>query len=797
MFFKNSYKFLLVFILVSIIKTAIGQNNSFSGVVKDAQTGDLLAFVNITINDSLYIGSTDIDGKFSVQTPLFVEKARFSFVGYETFEEFNVVQKPFLSIKLQPKAFQLDEVVVRPGINPAHRIIQNAIDNKKLNDPKKLKSFKYTTYDKMIISLDTLEVREKDNGLKDFIAQRDIMVMETVSERSFMSPDKFFDKVIATKISGLKDPIAVFLLSQLHTTDFYDESIRISDKQYVNPISRGSAEKYLFILEEITQTMTGDTVFTISYRPRLNTNFDGLKGVVSIHSDRWAIQNVIASSALQKSNFDICIQQLYEKADSNQWFPSQLNTEISFGNIGPIKGFARSYLRNIEINPEIDGSLFSNIVLEVEKDAFNQNSEFWANQRIDSLNSRLLETYRYMDSLGEAQQLDRLIRMTASLTNGLVPLGKIDLKISQLLGFNNFEGFKPGLGLQTNQKLSRYFVATGNLGYALKRKQTTYDLGLNLLLWRKNEWRLILKHYQNHFESGSSSIPEYNSGLVNERNFRKYFVDRMDFTKGFETHFHFKPSKNISFETGYLQKDIFSDYGYQFKSENARPQEVKKIFTKEIRFSMGYTPGETYISSDGIKTPLTKALPVLWITISQGNAVFIDKNENYRKYEVRLEKNWHSNYAGNTNISIETGLIDGILPYPMLFNLPASYSETGLYATNSFATMRLNEFATNRYISLFFVQDFGQLLIREKYFSPDICVATNISFGWLDDSDHHTGIEIKAPENGFIESGLLLKNLIKMPGMKLGIGVFYRYGPYQFDQFKENMALKLTLSIGF
>jgi hypothetical protein len=793
---KVSFKIFLVFILAYLSTSVFAQKNPLKGIVIDAETGDPLAFVNITVNDSLYFGSTDIDGRFSLQFPGFAKTARFSFVGYEALEISDLKQKSLRSVKLQPKAIQLDEVVVRPGLNPAHRIIQNAINNKNLNDPKKLKSFKYTTYDKMVISADTLEAENELDGLKVFVAKRDIMVMETVSERSFKSPDKFFDKVIATKISGLKDPIVVFLLSQLHTTDFYDESIRISGKLYVNPLSRGSIEKYLYVLEEISPTRTGDTIFTISYRPRIKTNFDGLKGVVSIHSDRWAIQNVIASSALEESNFGISIQQLYEKADSTHWFPSQLNTEISFRNIGPIKGYARSYLRNIEINPEIDDRLFSNIVLEVEKDAFNQNSEFWANHRIDSLNSRLTETYRYMDSLGKAVQLDRLVRTTTALINGLIPLGMVDLNIRQLLTFNDFEGFKPGLGLQTNQKLSRHFAAAAFFGYALKRKQSAYEVSLNVPLWRKNDWKLQLKHYQNHNESGSSALPENNPALLNESNFRRYFIDRMDFTKGFETHIHFMPFKKISIETGFLQKDIFTDYGYQFKPEDTSPIEVEKIFSKELRLSMGYTPREKFTSYDGIKTPLVKVLPVFWITYSLGNAHFIDKNEKYQKFELRLDKSWHFNYTGKTNVRIEAGIIDGTLPYQMLFNLPASYSSTGLYATNSFATMRLDEFVTDRYIQLFFVQDFGQLLVRKKFFNPEISFATNISFGWLKNSGQHTGIEIKSPEDGFFESGILLKKLIKMPGTKLGVGAFYRYGPYQLDRFKENLALKLTISIG-
>jgi len=796
MFFKSSKRFFLILIFFSSINPAYTQSDFFSGLVEDARTGEALAFVNILINDSIYGGSTDIDGKFSLKITTSLTKAQFSFVGYETQVLYEASSKAFHRIKLKQKTIQLDEVVVRPGLNPAHRIIQNAFDYKYLNDPKKLKSFKYTTYDKMVISADTLEAENELNGLKDFIAKRDIMVMETVSEKSFMLPDKSFEKVVASKISGLKDPIAVFLISQLHATDFYDESIRISDKQYVNPISRGSIEKYLFILEEMNATATGDTLFTISYRPRRNTNFDGLKGTISIHSDNWAIQNVIASSANTDSKLNIRIQQLYEKADGNQWFPAQLNTEILFQNVGPVKGYARSYLRDIEINPEIDKNIFSNTVLEVEKNAYNQNDEFWISHRADSLSKRMLETYRYMDSLGEAAQLDRMIRITESLINGLLPVGKVDLNISKLIRFNDFEGFKPGLGLQTNRKLSRHFVAGAYLGYAFRRKQTTYDLNLNVPVIKKIDGEVKIHHYQNYIETGRSNIPDYNAGILTENSFRDYFINKMDFTNGLEIYYSFKAFNYLRFEAGLTRKDIVPADEYIFNPAFADHSSGKNIKTEAFRISMGYSPGEKFISYNEIKTPLTKASPVLWVSFSQGNAVFFNMNEPYRKYEIRLENSWYLNYAGNTNIRLEAGLAEGVLPYPLLFNLPASYSSSGLYAPFSFATMRMNEFVADRYISMFISHNFGQLLIKKKHFAPDIVLATNISFGGLKKSIHHESLAFNTAEKGFFESGLLLRNLVKLPTFKIGAGAFYRYGPYQYKRLNENLALKITLSVG-
>ncbi len=69
--------------------------------------------------------------------------------------------------------------------------------------------------------------------------------------------------------------------------------------------------KYFFKIEDTTYSGK-DTVYIITFRPRKGTNFDGLKGVISINTNKWAIQNVIAEPAEGGGGLRIKIQQMYE-----------------------------------------------------------------------------------------------------------------------------------------------------------------------------------------------------------------------------------------------------------------------------------------------------------------------------------------------------------------------------------------------------------------------------------------------------------------------------------------------------
>ncbi len=60
--------------------------------------------------------------------------------------------------------------------------------------------------------MDTISVDSIDAETRDFFEDHHLFMMESVSERKFMAPDHNSEKVIATKIAGLKDPILLFLL---------------------------------------------------------------------------------------------------------------------------------------------------------------------------------------------------------------------------------------------------------------------------------------------------------------------------------------------------------------------------------------------------------------------------------------------------------------------------------------------------------------------------------------------------------------------------------------------------------
>ena len=92
------------------------------------------------------------------------------------------------------------------------------------------------------------------------------------------------------------------MLENIQSVGFYDDLISIDAKKYVNPISKGSKNKYIFVLESSFKDENNDSIFTISFRPYRNTNLNSLKGTLTINSDNWAIQNIKAKPAITQND---------------------------------------------------------------------------------------------------------------------------------------------------------------------------------------------------------------------------------------------------------------------------------------------------------------------------------------------------------------------------------------------------------------------------------------------------------------------------------------------------------------
>ena len=784
-------KFIFFVILIIAAVAANAQVFSVKGTVMDSVTKQKLAFVNIIINDDGTLGTTtDIDGNFSISSKKEIKSLTFSYVGYQ--KKHVPVEDLSKKVLLSPISYQLQEVVFKAGENPAHRIVDSVVKNRKRNNPEMLDYYSYTIYDRMVVTIDTTEVT--DSMFANFgqlWRENDLMVMETVSEIYYKKPNKNKREIKANIVSGLKNPQYFYVLDGMQSFHFYDEFITVYEKNYVNPITPGSKSRYFFGLESVMPTAEGDSLYIISFKPRRGTTFDALKGVMTVTSDGWAVVNVKAEAADKTNTLDVKIQQLYSKINDSVWFPVQLNTDIIFlrmlaqdqammigtgtpeNNNTSLNGIGKSYISNINITEPIGNKKFGSTDIELAEDSGEKSEEFWNTYRTDSLNERILNTYHFVDTILEDSgiDVDNLMNATSSiLKDGSIPWGKFNIGLSDLISYNIGNKLYLGLGLSTNERLSKYLKVGGYFGYWFGPKHANYGGNFEIKFNRKHDFgiNLSIDHKYNTF--GDYGFMNNPANPLNENNYKYIYIKwtTLNTTAAAELSTRFaKICKG--FVTFSLSDKQWADEMYRITA---------------LDFKVRIAPGERYMLTPKGLVTVQPGKPVIWLSYQKGLKGILDCPYNFDKIQAQLTYSFLTRYLGKTTLTLQAGYVFGDVPVFENFNIYANNTGFALYSTESFATMQINEFICDQFALLFFTHNFGKFF-KTKYFSPEFIFATNVGWG-------NPGMK-----DGFYESGLVLDNMLKIGVSKFGFGVYYRYGANSYDNVADNFAYKLKLAISF
>jgi hypothetical protein len=179
----------------------------------------------------------------------------------------------------------------------------------------------------------------------------------------------------------------------------------------------------------------------------------------------------------------------------------------------------------------------------------------------------------------------------------------------------------------------------------------------------------------------------------------------------------------------------------------------------------------------------------------------------FTKVELKYDDRWVIRGVGTTTLELNAGKISGSVPYPFLFNGKGSNYDNSFFnsfvVTNYFQTMGFYEFVGDQFAYLFLNHNFGRLTgTSNAYFRPELQLVHNMGIGSLKNIQDHQGITFKTMDKGFLESGLVLSNLLRFKYLKLfyfglGAGAFCRYGYYTLPRASDNLSFKFMLTASF
>jgi hypothetical protein len=442
-----------------------------------------------------------------------------------------------------------------------------------------------------------------------------------------------------------------------------------------------------------------------------------------------------------------------------------------------------------EVNPKLKIKK-SAIAIDVKANANQKDETFWQQNRTDALDIRSERTYQVLDSIVTKEKIEKKIKFGRKIINGYLPFGPIDFDLRYLLSYNNYEGFRLGIGGITNEQFSKIFRLEGYSAYGLKDEQNKYHLG----------GAVRVGNFSNTWIGGSftDDIREIASTnfAIDKRVFKLYDPRPINISTFYNhlTWRAFIETKIIPKTESIWQithSDVMPLFNYTFAHENRLYQRFG-ITTAMV--SIQWNPFSDYMQTPNGKIEFEKRYPKFTFQCTKSLANVFNNDFEFTKIDARIDYEKKYLNGQKSAILVQGGYVFGDLPLTHLYNTsPNNLTKDNLLqrvtiaGKNSFETMYFNEFFSSEFVMLQLKHGFKRVELFKKV-KPSLVLVTRMAWGNLKNPEDHIGIEFKTLDQGFFESGIELNQIYK----GFGLTGFYRYGPNQLARLEDNIAIKLS-----
>ncbi|MCC5923104.1 MAG: hypothetical protein JJT77_04910 [Crocinitomicaceae bacterium] len=780
------------------------QTKNLSITIVDIQTNEPLPFVKILPNNNEQVYYTDIDGL--AQLPKDLESYTFRFFDYQDTTIMTVDLIKSKKVFLQPEAKTFDEIIIRPGENPAHRIIQHVMNNRKVNDPLKNNSFQYRSFAKFMLTGDTdkefLRDTIRDSStlrLLNMLDEQYLFLTETVSKRYFSPPNYDKEVVESYKVSGINNPLFATLANQLQSFSFYDNVFSINEKEFVNPIAPGGLRRYLFILED-TVVREKDSTYTISFRPRKGKNFEGMQGYLYVNTSNWAIEKVIAEP-FDAIGLRMKIVQEYRFTNNKKWFPYQLSTEFSMDNIQLnqthyLVGRSNVYIKDVVFDG-IEKKGFNPVKVIAEEDA-NNKLEALDEGRGRVLNEKEARTYDIIDSIAKENNFERFVKAFEIAGTGSIPYKIFNFPVDRIINFNQQEGYRLGLGLETNSRLSKWFSIGGYFAYGFRDQEWKWGGHTKITMNKERDIHLKLSYQEDVFERGGVDYLKDNFSLSDRSLYRQFFINQMDWEKRAAAQVSglITPNMKITLLGQHRQITAFDDYQFQMGSTGF-PFTTNTFDIFETGFIWNWNIREKVMLLGNQRISLGSKYPSIKLRAVKGWDGLLDGDFDYYRLNIAVDQKFSFRAAGNLQLHANAGLTTGDVPITLLQMPFGTNRSWNLSVLHTFETMVAGSFYADRHAALFARYTFLPLKNKTSWTEPLFGIHLGAGIGEMDNPARHENLTFNTHNQGYYEGGIIVDNLIKFGFNGFGIGVFHAFGAYMPTSIEEGLVYKLSIKFNF
>lgn len=703
------------------------------GLILDAENNETLKRVTISVIDTKLGTFSNLKGEFEIGIPYDIDKKnnidfnqtidttklRFSMIGYETqIENIILISDTILIIKLKPAKIETDEAIVYaedPGIRLMRKVIA-----RKLEQKENLNTYSYTLYTKFVASTDTSTAGRRDSEQDTTINS----ILESFSLGYYKKSDKYFNQIIQKRQSVNVPPQANFVAFGTNI-NAYDDFVSILGEEVYTPFHPDAVEFYDFEIIgkqkfDNKRKLTKIKVTPKSEQRKLFTGYIYLDEEALIPYSVEFKPNVAVRLPLDA---EFNYNQDFELYDSLFVLPSRmriyttLSAEILWIFSPRLDILIETAAYDYKTNIPLDNDIFESKRTEIAEGADVFDEEFWNKNTIVPLREEENLAYKSIrmvrenpDSVLFTNYINRLI---APITAQLSAFNRKPFTgIEDLFRYNRVAGFSLGMGLlddlgDYNEGFIRGYYSFG-LGefigrarlstYFDKNRKTFLDISAFNDIQRRDEpfvvpdrsiglLALMFKNdYGDYYRSNGVELAT-GIGFGQLRFVRRERFDRMYKLRLFyrdEVHNSMENITNFSIFGG------SNDFRWNPESIYGRNRSVG--FELFLNYNREIRAGDLG----------------LYFSYENSNPQYLKSDFDFQRFYSEAIIRFNPLPLWLTNIRLSAGMNLGDTPAQKFFSTETSTS--GLAASGVIRTMGVKEFYGDKFASLYFEQNFGELI---------------------------------------------------------------------------------------
>ena len=686
------------------------------GYVTDASTHEPLPYSNIHFQINRNGTITYSDGYFSINTNTVPDSMIISAIGYETkIISISEYKNQSYLVELQPKQFELNEVVILPGENPAIRIMKNVIDEKTRNNPLKNSSIACNTYTKILVNaLSDLPDKETNKGIPIYFSEK-------LSQNLIQTnPDIELGKIITENRDGLGflEEMSILGYSNNMSLDynFYENVVEIFDKPFISPLNSRAFLFYKFYLKDSVQTEFGKE-YLLEVKPRNDRDL-AFSGHLRVIDDEWALSE-ISLSIPQNANLNY--------VNKLQFYQSfvPVNDTLTFFHINEINAELKimkdKSLIDINFNATLQKrSIYNNVVLNFPKIDPGNEELVWSkinpvlhaiinkkdpmsNLRPESLSEKELKAIISIDSLNNTWKIRSADALSKMFITGYIPGEFFDLgPYLELVKNNKVEGYRYTFAGRTSTTLTKNTMIFGHIGYGTRDDEWKYGLGVKQKFGTINR-RLASLEYRNDLsrigDNRSIFLIKENMMVSGEDNviaslFTNSPLNKLSREIRFEAAYEHEWKRGVSTFISLTNRKIHTGIYMPFIHQG---NTIDHFNTNELMLGLRLSWQENFTDNYCRRYYMVTSYPIVNIRVTGGQYHLSDVTNPY--LTARAVVNHDVNF-GQTKLEyvFESGITLGSVPFALL-EITRTDQSLG-YALFSYNMMGEMEFASDRFASL-------------------------------------------------------------------------------------------------